>query len=121
MKALILVFALILMAFNAFGAWGKTETRDLTDILIIEGDVNGQYIILPKNHLTTIIDLENRKLIFQYGSAGKPMRTMVFKQRTSMLKVLEQIYPEYYCLGISGLEKCKMVDVLGGEKKAEKK
>lgn len=120
MKKLLLLFMVLMFSFSVFGAmWGKDESGANTDIIVIEGETDGEFVILPKDHLTTILNLENKMLIFQYGSANKAIRIMRFKQRSSALRILNQLYPEKFCLSLSGIRKCTWVDVLGGKDKIE--
>lgn len=114
----ILVILMLLLSFPAF-SFGKVESSSTEDIIIIESNLDGQFVVLPKDHLTTIINLNKATLTFQYGAENKEIRTMKFKQRSSVLKILKQLYPDGYLLSLNGLSDIDWEEVMGGKDKIE--
>lgn len=108
MKKLIIII-LILIPFTASAQlWGKAESKDVNDILIIEGDIKGVFVITRKADLVFVLNTEQSKLIVQYADSKIPIRTMTYKNIKDAIKIIEQVFPKYKCLNNYGLKKCEL-------------
>lgn len=111
MRSAILILIALTFSTQLFG-WGEAKTKNQDDIIIISGDLPGQFVVIPKAHLVTVIDIESKALIFQYGASTKHIRVMTFDDPKNALKVLRQIYPSSFCLNELGLSECEINDIL---------
>jgi len=108
MKKLLLILLLIIPFTLSAQAWGKVQSKDVDDILVIDGDVKGVLVISPKQPLVFVLNTEKSKLDIHYQGSETPFRTMSYQDLRDAIKIIEQIYPEYQCLDNYGLKKCDL-------------
>ena len=114
----ILLLSLLMIPCSAIAqAWdvdiGEANIDSMESYIVIESNVKGQFVIMPKMFLSTTIQLDKRKVIFAWGTEH-PIREMKFSDPSDALRILHQIYPKkYYCLNNTGVKKCKMGNIFG--------
>lgn len=108
MKKLILILLIIIPFTISAQAWGKAKSKDVDDILVIDGNKKGMIVITPKQPLVFVLDTEESVLIIQYLDAEIPIRNMPYKDIRDAIKIIEQVYPDYQCLDNYGLKKCDL-------------
>lgn len=110
MKRLILILLVIIPLTISAQAWGKAKSKNVDDILVIDGDAKGMIFITPKQPLIFFLDTENSKLTINYQGSEIPIREMIYKDIRDAIKIIEQVYPSYQCLDNYGLKKCDLKD-----------
>ena len=108
MRRLILILLVLIPLTLSAQAWGKAKSKNVDDILVIEGDEKGVIFITPKQPLVFYLDTENSTLTINYQGAEIPIRQMPYKDIRDAIKIIEQVYPKYQCLDNYGLKKCDL-------------
>ena len=93
MNKFILILMLVIIPASAY-SWGEAKSKDNTDIIIIEGDVEGQYIPVPKMFLVPVIDVKKATITFYYGSSNVPIKIMTFSTKEEAIGLLMKMYPK---------------------------
>ena len=109
MKKLILILVILIPSVGFCQLWGDTKSKDLDDVIFMETDEQGVYIIGPKRPQLVTIDTNESKIIFRYGPGenGK-IKTFKYESISQAIRIIEQYYPEYKCIDVTGLVKCKL-------------